>query len=61
MGRVEEGHLWRQTCVYKSKSHAWILLGKNGRIMDYGMKAKEWVLGYVSLTLSQIYFEVVTI
>lgn len=25
------------------------------------MKAKEWVLGYVSLTLSQIYFEVVTI
>lgn len=25
------------------------------------MKAKEWVLGYVSLTLSQIYFQVVTI
>lgn len=41
---MEEGD-YKGISVKKSKSFPWTLLGKNGKVMDYGVKVKECILG----------------
>lgn len=42
MGRME-GRFVGDICK-KSNTHAWVLLGISGRVVDYGAKV-EWMLG----------------